>query len=674
MSSFKKILSYDIFYLLVISAIVFLPYSIQLSYYLDDWYYVYDGVVAGPNIFHSMFRVDRPIRGYFFDVFFSLFGPYPLPYHLGAYLWRLLAGFSAFWLLNIIWAENKRTNFLIALLFVLYPGYAWWVSAIEYQPMAVSLFLQIFSVLLTLLSIQSAKPGLKVIFAIMAVVTGWAYIALVDYAVGAEVFRFLCVYLLVSRNTTEKFLRRVQLAIKSSALYLSVAIGYVLWRVFVFESERHATDIDLHLLKFKNSPVDYVFQMGVDFYYSILNSVVNAWSRQIYLRLFDLGFNIPVMSWFLTISVLIFVVLIGFTWKKQGFFSTQNQLQTMPREAILIGFLSLSIGILPVIFFERFINLSIYSHYGLPVSFVSVIFLAGLICSLPIKKMQYVVFCIFIIVAALTHSLIAEKTLILKTSFENFWWQAAWRIPEIRPDTTLVTLYPYERVVDNDLGLPEAVNLIYFPEPRDENPIRYLVSTIMPTKGNIEDILAGKNKKTQGYRTHEMIVQYKNIVVLTQPNPYSCVRVIDGENFIFSEKDTESIKSIFENSKIDNVRLVEGLFSPPAYAFGKEPAQDWCYFFEKADLAVQGADWGLAAQFGDEAIARGLTPFDQTEWFPFIQAYSMTEDLYKVEFILKQVELNKFFNDQLCEIIRKTDSKFSPSLQMRTLIEEYSCQ
>jgi hypothetical protein len=79
MSSLKRILSYDMFYLLLMSAIVFLPYSIQLSYYLDDWYYVYDGVVAGPNIFHSMFSVDRPIRGYFFDVFFSLFGPYPLP-------------------------------------------------------------------------------------------------------------------------------------------------------------------------------------------------------------------------------------------------------------------------------------------------------------------------------------------------------------------------------------------------------------------------------------------------------------------------------------------------------------------------------------------------------------------------------------------------------------------
>ena len=49
-------------FLTVISGLVFLPYLSILGYLLDEWYFIYDGVVAGPNIFHSMFIIDRPAR------------------------------------------------------------------------------------------------------------------------------------------------------------------------------------------------------------------------------------------------------------------------------------------------------------------------------------------------------------------------------------------------------------------------------------------------------------------------------------------------------------------------------------------------------------------------------------------------------------------------------------
>jgi len=676
MPTIKKIFSSGGFFLFLISAVVFLPYAIQLTYYLDDWYYVYDGVVAGPNIFHSMFSVDRPIRGYFFDVFFSIFGPYPLPYHVGAYFWRLLAGICALWLLDILWPGNKKINLLISLLFILYPGYSWWVSAIEYQPMAVSLFLQMLSILLTLFSIRTERLVLKAVYAGVSVLAGWAYIALVDYAVGAEILRFLCVYLLVSRTVPGPFLKKVTAALKSSILYLAVTLGFVLWRVFLFESERQATDVDLHAVRFKSAPLEYILKMGTDYYYSILNVGWNAWFKQLYLRLMDFSFNVPVSGWVLTALVVALLGWLGFLWNRQGLFARQErgQLGTTPFELVLLGLVSLSLGVLPVVAFGRFINLSFYSHYGLPVSFAAVVLLAGLILYLPSRFLQYIVLSGFIAAAALTNSLIAERTLVLKNSFENFWWQAAWRIPGVRPDTTLVTLYPYEKVVDNDLGLPEAANLIYFPDPRNEDPIRYLISTIMPTDEHIESIVMGRHKKTQGYRTHEMVVQYKNVVVVTQPSPFACVRVIDGNNYIFSELDTEAIRPIFAYSNIDNIRMIEDGASPPEYAFGGEPSHGWCYYFEKADLAVQGAEWGRAAQLGDEALQLGLTPHDTAEWLPFLQAYAMTGNLRKTEFVLKKIKTDELLNDQLCEMMLRADTKFLPNLEIKNLIQDYSCR
>lgn len=673
MPSIKKVFPPEVFWLLLISGIVFLPYAIRLTYYLDDWYYIYDGIVAGPNIFHSMFSIDRPIRGYFFDVFFSLFGPYPLPYHLGAYFWRLAAGVGAFWLLNIIWDGNNKINFLISLLFILYPGYSWWISAIEYQPMAASLALQIFSILFTLLSIQSVGPILKIVYAFVAVITGWVYIALVDYAVGAEVFRFLCIYLLISRRVSESILKRVGFAFRYWMPYSAIPLGFVIWRVFLFEGGRKATDIDLYDSKFITAPVDYLLKMGTDFYYSVVNAGVNAWFKQLYYRLIEIDFGVPVLSAVLTVLVAAILAFIGYLWTRRGPFGEQGPLRTMPREALVLGFVSLSFGALPVVVFGRSINLGNYSHYGLPVSFASAILLTGLVCYLPFRRAQFVVLSGFIVAAALTHSLLGERTLFLKNSLESFWWQAAWRIPGFRPDSTLVALYPYGQVVDDDLGLPEAANLIYFPEPRDENPVRFLVSIIMPTEENIEFILMGKQKKKQGYRTHEMVVDYRNIVVLTQPDPFSCIRVIDGENYIFSEKDTKTIRKIFVHSKIENIRMMESR-NPQVYAFGDEPEHGWCYYFEKADLAVQQTNWAGAAQLGDKALALGLTPSDPVEWFPFVQAYAMTGNVENLKKILMQAESNESFNEQVCEVIHRAGSKFSPPAETKDLLEEYSCQ
>ena len=41
----------DIVLLALVSALTYLPDVLSLSYYRDDWYYMYDGFVIGPKIF-----------------------------------------------------------------------------------------------------------------------------------------------------------------------------------------------------------------------------------------------------------------------------------------------------------------------------------------------------------------------------------------------------------------------------------------------------------------------------------------------------------------------------------------------------------------------------------------------------------------------------------------------
>lgn len=661
----KKIFSPDALLLVAASALIFLPYAFQLTYRLDDWYFAYHNVVMGPNVFHEMFSIDRPARGYFFDIFFSLFGSEPLPSHLANYGWRLAASLGAFQLLNLLWRDQRKTNFLIALLFTLYPGYSWWVT-IEYQPIAASLALQILSILFTLLSIRAANLPLKILHALAALATGFAYPALVEYAVGAEVFRFMCIYLLLGHDLPQRLALRVRASAGYWFLCASSSLGFVFWRVFLFESGRKATDVDLFAGKFGDAPLQTLTEMGGRLYLSVLNAGVNVWYRPLLSRGGEFGWDLPSRSLGLTTALAVILVAVGLYRLRQGLPPERSH----PRQALALGAVSLVCGVVPVVLFGRFINLSVYSHYGLPVSLAGVLTLAGSILFLPSKRLQYALLSAFILASALANSLLAEKTLTLEKALADFWRQASWRIPGIRPDTTFVTVYPYPNIVDGDLGLPEAANLIYFPEPRDERPLRYPVSAIMPTGENIENILSGQHKKSESYRTFTMILRYDNIVILTQPGPLSCVRVIDGNNFIHSEQDIESIRPIFQWSNVANIRPGE---SPtlPEYAFGPEPEHGWCYYFEKADLAVQQADWESAARFGDEAFRLGLTPADPAEWYPFIQAYAVTGDEDKLRAILEQTTSNAFFNEQVCERARRGDSNLSTS---RELIESYSCK
>jgi hypothetical protein len=59
---------------------------------------------------------------------------------------------------------------------------------------------------------------------------------------------------------------------------------------------------------------------------------------------------------------------------------------------------------------------------------------------------------------------------------------------------------------------------------------------------------------------------------------------------------------------------------PPRELLPNEPDHDWCYYFEKADLARQSGDWQTIINLGLDAKNRSLKPRNQSEWLPFIEA------------------------------------------------------
>lgn len=668
----KKIIDFlkqnvDIIALFLITSLVFLPYSTRLTYYLDDWYYIYNGIVAGPNIFHTMFSVDRPLRGYFFDLYFSLFGPQPFAYHLGMYLWHIVAGVASLLLFNLVWKNNRKFNFIAALLFVLYPGFSWWVSGIEYQPMMASLALQISSFFFTVKSIETDSRSYKIIYFLLSVLLGWTYIALVEYAIGMEAMRLFFVFAFVhSRNkdlTVLSFLKQKSIWIWS----LVIPIGFIFWRFFFFENQRKATDINLQLSQLMNTPIDILRKWGGNFLSSFIQ-VNTSWVTQFNYQYEYSKINLLDLNWAIIIIVFILttfsVVYIGQTKTYPVNNKNIPQNHQTSVEMLLIGVLGTFVGILPIIMVNRYINLTIYSHYGLPVSISAALILVGLISYIVRSSyVQYGVVVFLVTLATLAHCLIAEKTVFLKNVLEDFWWQSYWRIPNLYADTTLVTQYPDERVVDNELGLKDPANLIYFPQLQNEIPVRYPVSTLMINDKNITKILTGAPKKKEKYRGFEFILNYQNVLILSQPSLNSCMHLVDSTGYVVSNFANDSILKITLNSNDKNIRFKNDALAPPAFAFGEEPPHSWCFYYQKADLALQIGDIDGVLKLSDEFHEKGLFPVDKSEWAPFFIAYLEKEDANKLILVFEDLNSDAKLLQEFC-LLTSTRLDYSESIKI----------
>ncbi|HNB37108.1 MAG TPA: hypothetical protein PK414_12860 [Anaerolineales bacterium] len=663
----------EILFLLLISAIVYLPHIGNLTYYKDDWYYIYDGMLGGAKIFHEMFRIDRPARGFFFEWYFLVFGAKPLLWHLGAFVWRALAAIGALWIFNILWKENRKFSFIAALLFAIYPGYFWWISAIEYQPMIASLALQVFSIAFTLKALEAQRGLEKASYILGAILTGWSYIALVDYAIGMEAFRFIAVYVLLNRNSQNPFWNRLFATLKAWVWTLVVPLGVTIWRVFFFTNERKATDIGSQLSVFVGSPLatslDWFFQV----YNSLLNLSVLAWMDQFpafvqAMRLRDIAIGIG-----MAVVVVTLVVFAERQIKASAELkvSDGDPPQVM-YEALLLGGVGMVFGVLPVVMANRYVNISGFSHYGLPASLAAAVFMAAVIELISVMRIRSVVLYALVAFASLSHFGIATTAVMEETALQDFWRQVSWRVPALRTGTTVVIHYPLPGMGDGGFALMEAANVIYFPEPMNEIPVHYPLSGLTLNGENLPGILDGTQVIESGYRSHIYTLDYTNVLVLSQPTLNSCVHVIYGDFPLISEYDPLDISLVAPQSKIETVIVDAEPAILPAYIFGEEKERGWCSYFQAADLAAQMGDWERVTALGDEAEALSLSPEDRVEWLPFLKAYAITGDAETLKQLAKRVVGEKSVRAQACAMLNGIEQTLSADV--RNVIEASYCK
>ncbi len=658
--------------LILIGAITYLTMVSKIGYLNDDWYLMYDGYVGGAGFFHNVYNIDRPLRGYLMQLAFSIFGMNVLYYHLSAFVFRVLSSIGLLWLCNQLWPKGQSNNLLIAILFLVYPGFLSQLNPIDYQSQIFALACGMFSVALTIRAIRSEKPAARWVYTVLSILLGWLYLGLVEYFIGFEALRWMAVAILFWRDSEKSIPARLSSALRAFAPFLASAAGFLVWRLFFFETERSATDVSLQLSSLFTTPLTglWWFNYLIQDFFKV---AVVAWA----LPLNNLAFSLRLRDAFIGVGLAVLAGSILLAVFRRGVSDDHetgaDDRSAEMREKIWMALVMIIAGLIPVILVNRHVILPEYSRYTLAASSGVAILLSVVIekISAPALKNSIAVF--FVVIAVLTHYGNSVQAANETAATRGFWWQVAWRAPNIKEGTTLIASYP-GGALSEDYFVWGPANFIYYPENQSANPVTIKLPAAVLNSNTVLDITKNGRTETPLRRGNYLERDFGNVLVMIQSSPNGCVRMIDGTAPELSPNDMERLFLIAPFSRLENVQTEGEFKTPPDVVFGVEPEQDWCYYYQKADLARQQRNWTQIPELLQEAVKKGYYPDDGLEWMPFLQASAVLGDVDQVRRLAVLVTSTKFMRTQSCELMTDFMKKESLSTEVKTVINNKICK
>jgi hypothetical protein len=214
-------------------------------------------------------------------------------------------------------------------------------------------------------------------------------------------------------------------------------------------------------------------------------------------------------------------------------------------------------------------------------------------------------------------------------------------------------------------------NLIYYPQPTYQIPVRYQLNGTKQYQWSVKEFLNG-GSRFSGYRTHFGLVDYGNVLVMTQSDLTGCVHVEDKRWPWNSYNDKDQMMLMAPYSNTANIATSGSQPKLDESIFGPEPAHRWCYYFEQADLALQADNWKKVVALGEEAEGKQLHPNEanRLELLPFLQAYAMLGDLDGFDHTVSKIKSPGYNNQQMCSVLFKMQESgytYPPPIKERIL-------
>lgn len=611
-----------------------------MGFYWDDWPWIWRFHVYGSQAIRDIDVAFRPLAGVVLWIGAQLAGTDATLWQIYNLLIRWLGSVALWWALRQIWPKRHVSLNWIAILFLVYTGFGQQFVSINSSRHLFPLITFFISIGLTAKAFHNVQHfwGLTVMGVTLSLVTMFT----TEYYYGLELSRVGILGLLVHRLNGSKR-SKTWAILKAWIPYLIPLIVVFAWRFAASQQVNYEVVVTDQLA---TSPFQTIWSL-------ISTALVDLWevSCGVWVRLFS--WPSPTIFGPRKTGVYWAIVILG----TLGTFLYANLPQQEPSEriwnrwVISLGLASILVSGLPFWATNLEVKLTFPNdRLTLPMMLGASMMAVGLTDLIKFKWTKNLVLAL---IAGFSIGVHFTNAASYQRDWETqaaFFQQLTWRTPGLEPETAILTPeLPVLYSTDNSLTAP--LNWIYAPEKPAANLSYGLLYIDLRLGTKITALKLGEPITLEygpvsfhGSTSQAIVVYF---------DPPACLRVIQlpyDENLPGMPDLLEAAAPLSDPGFIQADASLPAKLPKHIYRNLPPPTQQWCYYFQKADLARQAGNWERVAELGHIAFNLDDSPNRASERVPFIEAYAHTRDWDQaVDLTLEAIEIDKFMRAMLCD-------------------------
>ncbi len=600
---------------ILLLAVMACAYAIQipqLGFYLDDWVSIVSfdqGGEAGLMAFGI--NDSRPFETWVMAKFFAVLGTGVLQWQLITLFWRFAAALAGKWLLQNVWPERKAEAGFISLLFGVFPYFKHQPICIAYFIILMHYFTILLSFCFTVKALLSGKKSVRILFFLLSWLTSLFHLACLEYYLSLEAARLLLIYFILCRdNETRDAIRKSVLLFLPNVLILAGILGYRFLYIPTLSADVRPINL------FSRYPgikiVLHLFSLLLQY---LTESILGIWYRSINpleldltIRNAQLGFGLGLIA-----AVLIFILLRS-SAKNDKPDRSRYEMLVFGVTAMLLGYLpGMMIDVSPAsnsMYHDRFLLPSFWGIAIFTVTWMSIVFQN--------RTLRFVLFSGMICLSIFFQ---IQNAFMYRYSWkyqQQFQWSLKWRVPDLKENTAVFS----DGAVASFMGGWADSSMLFemYGKKKGITPTPYWYISV--ADGEYLPVLEAGDPIYVRSKMFLFETEAENVLLVTKPEYGKCTWVLDEADTYnpYLESGIGAYIPYQNKSRI----ITESDHKLPETIFGTDYIHDWCYYFEKADLAADMENYEETLGLYDEASDRGIAFGNPTEMRPFIKAAAFT--------------------------------------------------
>jgi hypothetical protein len=592
------------------------------------------------------------MQGWLWILTTSLVGESIIAWQLFGILTRWLSSLALWWVLRSVWPKQTTQVTLVAILFLAYPGFLQQYIPITYSHMFIVLTMFLLSLGMMIWAYR--KPAWFWPLTIFSLTISALSMFTLEYFVGLELLRPALLWLALE-DESGNLRKRAHHVFMRWLPYLAVLMLFVIWRIL---NKTPRADVVI-FNQLGTNTLATLLQLGKTIIKDMIEASLIAWWRTIdFANL--LVYRKTIILMYAAIVLGSFAATVFFLFKFHPIEESSTPLEPSEtskpsaaqwgKKALLLGLYALFIAGWPIWVTNLYLELRFpWDRFTLAMMPGVALLWSGLVALL-FRNRWYGAVVVGILVGLAAGNHFQNGLLYMRewTTEKDFFRQLIWRVPGIKPGTTvIVPELPFAFDTDNSLTAP--LNWIYAPS-NSSRQMSYLMMNIDARLGNRLPGLEKDLPIHEFYRVTSFEGSTSQALILFYAPPH-CVKVFDPVTDHFWPNKPNYISADTLDLS-DPSMIIVNANSPaslPINIFGPETEHDWCYYFEKAELARQKGDWNEIVRLSEQVFKLKPT-YNGAELMPFIEGYIQTGQWEKaVKLSLEAYRLSDKMQYMLCD-------------------------